>query len=197
VSDPVRQIDPAVLDAARRTLRRHGWGGTTAERIATEAGISRITLHRRGIKREDVLAALADVAVEAYRAAMWPVLVAEGTGAERIEHALEALCDVAEAHLEILVALQAASDAVFHAPADDDAQPVETRTPFTEPLERLLRDGTADGTLRPVEDPHETATVLFNGAGWTYLHLRSGHRWPPERARRATLDLLLNGLLCR
>jgi len=44
---------------------------------------------------------------------------------------------------------------------------------FTESLERLLRDGIADGTLRP-EDLRESATVLFNLVGWTYIHLRSG-----------------------
>jgi len=46
---------------------------------------------------------------------------------------------------------------------------------FTDPLKRLLRDGTAEGSLRRV-DPVETATVLFNMAGWTYVHLRTGHR---------------------
>jgi hypothetical protein len=35
---------------------------------------------------------------------------------------------------------------------------------FTEPLEKLLREGIADGSLRDV-DPVETATVLFNLVG--------------------------------
>lgn len=65
---------------------------------------------------------------------------------------------------------------------------------FTEPLEKLLREGIADGSLREV-DPLVTATVLFNLVGWTYIHLRSGHAWSPQRARRATLDPVLHGLL--
>jgi AcrR family transcriptional regulator len=186
-------VDPEVLEAGRRTLRRHGWSGTTAERIAEEAGVSRVTLHRRGIKREDVLAGLGELAAEAYREALWPALVAGGSGRERLEAALDALCRVAEAHLEVLAALQAASDAVFHEDAAPDAA-ADTRPVFTEPLERLLRDGAADDTLRTVDDVHETAVVLFNAAGWTYVHLRTGHRWKPDRARAATLDLLLNGL---
>ena len=186
-------IDAEVLEAGRRTLRRHGWSGTTAERIAEEAGVSRVTLHRRGIKREDVLAGLGDLAAEAYREALWPALVAEGSGRERLEAALEALCRVAEEHLEVLAALQAAADAVFHEDASSN-EPADTRSVFTEPLERLLRDGAADGTLRSVGDVHETAVVLFNAAGWTYIHLRTGHRWKPDRARVATLDLLLQGL---
>ena len=61
---------------------------------------------------------------------------------------------------------------------------------WTDPLERLLRDGAADGSLR--ERPaRQTATVLFNLVGWTYIHLRSGHGWSPERALDATLDIAL------
>jgi hypothetical protein len=58
---------------------------------------------------------------------------------------------------------------------------------FTDPIERILRDGIADGSLRPV-DPLETATVLFSLVGWTCIHLRTGHAWSaraqhPGRAR--------------
>jgi hypothetical protein len=68
-----------------------------------------------------------------------------------------------------------------------------TRPEFTEPLERLLRDGAADGTLRETNFP-EMATVLFNLVGWTYLHMRTGHRWSPDHTRGAILDLVMTGL---
>src|SRR5947209_5374387 len=195
MTSAVAPIDPVLLEAARRTLRKHGYENMTAERIALEAGISRMTLHRRGIRREDLLAGLAQIAVQAYRDALWPSLVSDADGAQRLRTALNALCAVAEEHLDVLIALQASSDAVFHEDGADDQAPVETRSPFVEPLERLLRDGAADGTVRAVADPHETATVLFNAAGWTYIHLRQGHRFAPAQARSALLDLLLGGLL--
>jgi hypothetical protein len=97
----------------------------------------------------------------------------------------------AERSLALLVALQAQSDRIFHR---DDSEEALTRTVFTEPLERLLRDGIADGSLREV-DPVEMATVLFNLVGWTYIHLRTGHGWKPERALRATLEPVLHGIL--
>ena len=56
-----------------------------------------------------------------------------------------------------------------------------------------LRDGAADGSLRVV-DARETATVLFNLAGWMYVHMRTGHGWPPDRAAKGVLDIALNGL---
>jgi AcrR family transcriptional regulator len=67
-------IEEPLLDAGLRALRRHGWRGLTADRIAAEAGISRVTLHRRGVRKQDILAALTERATEAYRAALWPAL---------------------------------------------------------------------------------------------------------------------------
>ncbi|HEY6638026.1 MAG TPA: TetR/AcrR family transcriptional regulator [Solirubrobacterales bacterium] len=183
--------DPELLDAARTAFERYGYVGATMERIAATAGVSRVTLHRRGVTKDGLLAELVARATEDYRQLMWPALTGEGTGAERLAQALEALCDAAEAHMSLLVALRAQSDGVFHRQGEEE---VLTRNVFTEPLERLLRDGIADGSLREVE-PLEKATVLFNLVGWTYVHLRTGHGWHPEHARAAVLDPVLNGLL--
>lgn len=182
--------DASLLDAARRAFALHGYAGATLQRIADEAGVSRVTLHRRGVSKDGLLAELVARATDDYRRAMWPALTGSATGAERLGEALEQLCRSAEDNMGLLVALRAQSDAVFHR-AEDEAL---TRSVFTEPLEKLLRDGAADGSLRPL-DPLETATVLFNLVGWTYIHLRTGHGWPPERAGRAVIDPVLHGLL--
>lgn len=85
---------------------------------------------------------------------MWPALTGQGTGAERLAHALEALCDSAEDNMTLLVALRAQADGVFYR---DDEEETMTRTVFTEPPEKLLREGAADGSLRDV-DPLEAAS---------------------------------------
>src|SRR5919201_3331849 len=136
-----------LLAAGQRVLARYGYHGATAERIAEEAGLSRVTLHRRGITKDSILAELSARAVESYRAALWPALTAPGSGAERLEAALHALCAQAEANLELLVALRSQTDAIFH---EADEEPL-TRSVFTEPLERLLRDGASDGSLKEVD----------------------------------------------
>ena len=187
-------VDASVLDAAGRVLAEHGYAGATAERIAAEAGLSRVTLHRRGLTKDTILDQLAERATERYQTKMWPVLTAPGNGQARLIHGLETLCEAAEENMEVLLALQARSDAVFHEPGD--AGPVATRSVFTEPLERILSEGANDGSLRPC-DATETATVLFNLVGWTYIHLRSGHRWSPERARIAVLAIAMNGVATR
>jgi len=154
---PLAQHDSRLLEAAERAFA-NGYAATTMERIAAEAGLSRVTLHRRGVTKAGLLADLVARATDDYREAMWPALT--GTGASRRRSRPCAL----------------------------------TRTLFTEPLERLLRDGAADGSLRPV-DTLDVATVLFNLVGWTYIHLRTGHSWPPQRGANATLDPVLYGLV--
>lgn len=182
--------DPELLQAAHRAFERLGYTNATLERIAEEAGLSRVTLHRRGVSKDGLLAELVVQATDDYRRAMWPALTMAGDGARRLTAALEALCGSAERHKGLLSAVWAQSDGIFH----EDGDEAHTRTIFTEPLERLLRDGAEDGSLRVV-DPVETATVLFNLVGRTYIHLRTGHQWPPEKATRATLDVVVNGLL--
>jgi len=191
--ETLSEIDPRLLDGARRALERHGWEGATLQRLADEAGVSRMTLHRRGVSREALLAALAGQLEREYREALWPALTAPGSALERLELALESLCDVVDGNLELLEALgHAERDVVFH----EQGRPALTKQVFTEPVQRLLADGAGDGSLS-VADPKETATVLFNLVGHTYRHLRAGHGWSPKRTRRAVLDLALRGLVAR
>ena len=99
---------------------------------------------------------------------------------------------MADENLALMAALgDRPRDAIFHEPPGDGGL---TRATFTEPVERILRDGAADGSLRAFEDPAETATVLFNLIGWTYRHLRTGHGWTPERATRGVLSIALEGV---
>jgi AcrR family transcriptional regulator len=180
----------ALVAGARAVLEEHGWRGATMERIARAAGISRMTLHRRGVTRDVVLGALTRRLEEDYRQALWPALTGPGSARERLEQALHGECAVAEDNLALLGALEDAErDAVFH---DPDSRGL-TRSVFTEALVRLLTDGAADGSLRRVDAP-EAATVLFNLVGFTYRHLRVGHGWSAERARAGVLDIALRGL---
>jgi AcrR family transcriptional regulator len=171
------------LDDVRALIEEHGWAALTMDGIATALGVSRMTLHRRGVRRDDVLRALADLLEDEYRRALWPALTAAGTGRERLEAGLRGLCAVTERNLSLMAALDAtARDAVLHEPGAEAL----TRRVFTEPLASMLRDGAADGTLAP-DDVEETATVLFDLVAWTYRHLRLAHRWSARRATGAVV----------
>jgi AcrR family transcriptional regulator len=186
-------IDESLLAGAHRAIERYGWQHATLERMATEAGVSRMTLHRRGVTRDGLLGALAERLETAYRSAMWPALTARGSGRERLEQALAGYCEAVEANLEVLVALaEADHNAIFH----EDGPRGLSRPAFTEPIRRLLEDGAADGSL-VAADPDETATLLLNLVSWTYRHLRRGHGWAAERAREGVLRIALDGVAAR
>jgi AcrR family transcriptional regulator len=185
--------DQGLLDGAHRAIERWGWREATLERIATEAGVSRMTLHRRGVTREGLLSGLTQRLEDEYRAGMWPALTAPGSGRERLEQALAGYCEAVEANLEVLAALaEADHNAIFH----EEGPRGLSRPAFTEPIRRLLQDGAADGSLA-AEDPEETAPLLLNLVSWTYRHLRRGHGWDAQRARDGVLRIALDGVAAR
>jgi len=190
-----RSFEERLLEAALDVVTAHGLGGLTMARLADRLGGSRMTLHRRGVTREDVIGLLAARAAEEYQRAVWPALTSPGTGRERLEHALSAICAVADRYAPLLVGLYADDAGIFHdvEGTQGPASLIATRHTFVDPIARLLRDGAADGTLRAT-DAESTATVLFNQVGWAFLALRAGQRWPADQATRAVIDLALNGL---
>lgn len=181
-----------LLAGAEKAFAAHGYQRCTLEQIASAAGISRVTLHRRGITKQALLAGLADRALADYQDAMWPVLISSADPPARLTLAVDALLAQAERHLVVLVALGSMTDEIFHEPEMSGEQ--ATRSVYTDPLVRIFEDGRADNSLR-VSDPQESATTLFNMAGWAYIHLRTGHRWAPERAATAVRATVLHGYL--
>ena len=148
-------VSDELLDATVAVLSEEGWERLTLERVADRAGLSRVTLWRQGISRERLLEGLLERLLLDYREAMWPVLTQPGTGRERVERALKALCDVVDRNLALLLV----SDSIFHRAS-------KVRVPrsigFNEAIERILEDGRLDGTIRYEGAPHEAANVLFN-----------------------------------
>jgi hypothetical protein len=153
-----------------------------------------MTLHRRGIGKEEVREALGELLAEEFRAAALPALTAEGPAPARLRLALEGICGVDERYLGLIEGLGDELRPIFHESGDGE---VLTKGTFTDALRRILEDGGREGTLNPGEDAESTATLLFNAAGWTYRHMRVGHRWEPDRARSEVVGLLTAGVLSR
>ena len=180
---------PAVDETLRRAtidvLRERGFGGLTLERVAEVAGRARSTLWRQGLGREELLGALVGELADDFRDAMYPVLTAGGTGGERLRQALEALCDLLDRHLPLMLA----TDEAFHQHTAPGRPP-----DYLHPFIRFLREGTADGSLEPVDDVVATADVAFNAVAWPYVHLRGRHGWPHEQTKERIVGVVLNGL---
>jgi AcrR family transcriptional regulator len=172
--------DERLLAAAARVLQDAGWQGLTIEAVAEAAGLSRVTAWRLGASREALIASLLSQLDQDYRRVMWPALVGSGTARERLERAIDALFDVIDAHLPLLLA----SDTVFHRAS-------QTRLSFNEPFIRLFEDGRIDHSVAAIaDDPEESSDLLFNAICWPYVHLRGRHDCTAERARRRLRGLL-------
>ena len=175
-----------VAAGALAAATEHGWAGATLARIAEASGVSRMTLHRHGMGREEIFQLLARAYERDFGAALAAAVGEPGSAAERVRRGLAAVCAVSERHLAFLRGLDEEADTrLFHVEG-------VSRAGFVAPLERVLRDGMRDGTLRrlPVR---ATATLLVNAADRTYRHLRAAHGWSPERSRDA-IDLLVRGI---
>jgi AcrR family transcriptional regulator len=179
------QLDDRVREAAIQVLHEHGWEGLTLERVAEASGRARSTLWRQGLSREALVEALLGALADDFRSTMYPLLTLPGSGRDRLERGLEALCEVIERHLPLLLA----TDEAFHqaAPGGPDS--------YLDPFVHFLREGAQDGSLRlPDDDAAEAADLAFNAVAWTYAHLRGRHGWPAEKSRARVVGLVLDGI---
>jgi AcrR family transcriptional regulator len=186
----MQPIPAEIVVAARQVLARDGLAAATLERISEAAGVSRMTLHRRGVSKQGILKALAAQLQDDYREAFWPALVSKGSGRDRLITALTGLCEVTEDNLAVRDALSVPG----RESDDDPGAEGSSGAAFAEPLERLLIDGAADGSLAPAGDTAELATLVFNIVTLTYADLRQRHRWAPEDAREGLLGLVMDGV---
>jgi AcrR family transcriptional regulator len=178
-------VDEELRRATITVLRERGWDGLTLERVAEAAGRARSTLWRQGLTREALVSALTGELAEDFRDSMYPILTAGGTGRERLVQGLEALCDLLDRHLPLMLA----TDEAFHQETAP-GQPPDYLHPFIV----FLRDGVADGSLTLELDEVTAADIAFNAVAWPYVHLRGRHNWPADKTKAAVVGVVLNGV---
>jgi AcrR family transcriptional regulator len=180
-----REVSDELRRATIEVLRERGFDGLTLERVAEAAGRARSTLWRQGLSQEALMEALVGELARDFRSTMYPVLTSGGTGRERLIRGLEALCELLDRHLPLMLA----TDEAFHQDTGP-GQPPDYLHPFI----RFLREGAQDGSLPPVDDPILAADVAFNAVAWPYVHLRGRHGWPAKKARASIVGVVLNGI---
>jgi AcrR family transcriptional regulator len=179
------RVDEALRNATIEVLREQGWDGLTLERVAEVAGRARSTLWRQGLTREALIAALVGELAEDFRSTMYPILMSSGTGRERLTRGLEALCELLERHLPLMLA----TDEAFHQPEAPDRPPH-----YLHPFIQFLGEGARDGSVTVEGDAVLAADIAFNAVAWPYVHLRGRHGWEADEARERVVGLVLNGI---
>lgn len=184
-----KQTRPAVDEELRRAtidvLRERGFSGLTLERVAEVGGRARSTLWRQGLTREVLIGALVGELAEDFQQTMYPILTSHGSGLERLTRGLEALCDLIDRHLPLLLA----TDEAFHQDTAPGVPP-----DYLHPFIQFLREGARDGSLPEADDVVHAADIAFNMTAWPYVHLRGRHEWPAEEAKGSVVGVVLRGI---
>ncbi|MGN6431044.1 MAG: TetR/AcrR family transcriptional regulator [Gaiellaceae bacterium] len=178
-------IDEELRRASIEVLRERGWQGLTLERVAEVAGRARSTLWRQGLTRDSLITALVGELAEDFRSTMYPILTSGGAGRERFTRGLQALCELLDRHLPLMLA----TDEAFHQKAAPDQPP-----DYLHPFIQFLREGAADGSVAVEGDVVRAADIAFNAVAWTFVHLRGRHGWELAEARDRVVALVLNGI---
>jgi AcrR family transcriptional regulator len=190
--DAAAEKHPAVDEELRRAtidvLRERGFAGLTLERVAELGGRARSTLWRQGLSRQVLIGALVGELAEDFRQTMYPILTSGGSGLERLTRGLEALCDLLDRHLPLMLA----TDEVFHQETAPGVPP-----DYLHPFIQFLREGGQDGSLPEADDVVHAADIAFNMTAWPYVHLRGRHEWPAEEAKARVVGVVLHGITSR
>ena len=145
-----------VLGAAELIADR-GLDATKMEDIAAATGVPKATLYYYFEGKEDILAFLFAEILDEVQAAVEHAVQAEGTAADRLRTLVLAHLRIFERYPAASRALQFDLGRAARTPEIND----RIEAAFRAPLRRLLEDGAADGSLRPVEHPGLVATAIL------------------------------------
>jgi TetR/AcrR family transcriptional regulator len=179
------------LEVAARVFADHGFDQTRIEDLAEVTGIPRATLYYYFAGKEDILAwllgrMLADVDEAVAAAAGGP-----GTARDRLVAVVRAKVDVMARHPDTWRALVADLGRAGRIPEIAAA----TEAAFHAPVRRLLAEGEADGTLRPVDDPETTVAAVYGAVTMAAAHfVLADNRVDADRVAAEVTTFLLHGL---
>ena len=182
------RVEPVLLDATQAVLIERGFEGISLERVADQAGRSRVTLWRQSVTKDVLVTGLLQRLADDFQREFWPVLNGTDGGRERLAACLTGLFEIADRHMDLL----AVSDEVFHWATQRCDFPSGSHG-FLWPFIGALTSGRVDGSLSFPDRVEDAADVAFNTACWGYVHLRHRHRWARKRARTQIATVLLNG----
>lgn len=194
-----------ILDAARRLFDQQGIDRITMAQIITASGLMRSTIYQYFANKDEIVWAIVQEIFEQASASHQPPLEdVHRPALARIVDILELLADELVTHPE-QVRFMAQFDALYA--RDWSAEQMLTLQAQVLPadlgtiLTTLVRDGIADGSLRPDLDPELTMHSILNAAIGTQRRLASlGERieveygQPADRLFREAIRVMLLGL---
>lgn len=175
--------------AAAPLFAEHGLDGVTMSDVATATGIPRATLYYHFEGKEAVFACLCTLVFDQFEDAVAAALSGPGSAVERLSRVLRAQLDLYAAHPEAYRAIHMdLGRAARRAEIADRAARAYVR-----PVTKLLEEGAADGSIRPVEKPRAVAAALL-GAMTSVAVLLSPDKRSAGDLHQAVTLFVLQGL---
>lgn len=157
----------AELPLAAGLIAEQGLDQAKVEDLAEVTGIAKATLYYYFADKEEILVFLLRDMLTQVGDAVAIAAETPGNAAERLVGVIEAQIQVMTEQPSVWRALMAELGRAGRMPEIADA----LANAYYMPVQRLLDDGAADGSLRAVDDPAATATAVFAAVTVAGLHL--------------------------
>jgi AcrR family transcriptional regulator len=160
------------------------------EDVAQITGVPKATLYYYFAGKEEILAHLLADTLRAIADAVAIALEVDGTAAARLQRLIDAQLRVMNEHPTVCRALLSELGRAGRIP--EIASAIEAA--YYAPVAQVLAEGTADGSLRAVEDTADAVMAIFGAVTITGLHHLVRGDDIPEGAAAGVTALLMHGL---
>ncbi|MDT3439867.1 MULTISPECIES: TetR/AcrR family transcriptional regulator [unclassified Pseudofrankia] len=154
---PVPDSISAKVMAAAELFAERGLDGAKMSEISAATGIPRATLYYHFEGKEAVFSHMCGVVFDAFEEAISTALNGPGNAAERLDRVIYAQIDIYATYPVALRALQLDLGRATRRP-----ELIERASrAYLRPVVKLLEEGAADGSLRPVARPRAVAAAIL------------------------------------
>lgn len=178
---------------ATRLFRERGFHATSMQDLAEAIGMNRGSLYHYIESKDDLLWAIVDGGFRTLEERVLPRLAGDAPGVERLRAAVVAHLEVAAEHRDELTLLQMERRAL---PPERLAEIIRRRDEYEAAFRRAIRDGVAEGDLRPF-DERLGSIALLSMCNWFTQWYRPDGPLSPDQIAEAFTGLYLDGLRVR
>jgi len=177
--------------AAAQLLAEYGLDATKMEDIAAATGVPKATLYYYFAGKEDILAFLFSEILDEISRAIEEALRTEGTAADRLRAAIVAHLRIFEEYPAASRALQFDLGRAARMPLIDE----RIEAAYRGPIRRLLEQGAADGSLRPIEHPRLVAVAILGAVTTVGINaITLGSTRPVQAIAEDVVGFVLRGV---
>ena len=177
--------------AAAQLLAEYGLDATKMEDIAAATGVPKATLYYYFAGKEDILAFLFSEILDEISRAIEEALSTEGTAADRLRAAIVAHLRIFEEYPAASRALQFDLGRAARMPLIDE----RIEAAYRGPIRRLLEQGAADGSLRPIEHPRLVAVAILGAVTTVGINaITLGSTRPVQAIAEDVVGFVLRGV---